>query len=105
MPHRRKKKTDATGVKEFVTVAFAEDVELAQQYKKLLNDRNIPAAVRTNPDSPGPFTGVAVMVPEEYIDEAHLLIESEGACDTFFDMVFHDSDDYVFDDEESAEDF
>jgi len=106
MPHKRKKKTEATSVKEFVTVAFAEDVDLAQQYKKLLNDHNIPAAVRTTPEPNSPFAGVAVLVPEDHIDEAHILIESEGACSDFYDMVFHDADeDYVLDEEGLDDDF
>ena len=99
MPHRRRKKSEPTSLEEFVTVAFAEDVDLAKQYKKLLNDHNIPAAVRTGPEHGSTFPGVAVMVPEDHLDEAHVLIESEGACSDFYDMVFHDADDYTLEDD------
>ncbi len=99
MTNRRKRKeTGQNSLKEFVTVAFAEDMELAKQYKKLLNDGDIPAAVRSQHDDDSGFPGIAVMVPEDHIDEAHVLIESQGAYNDFYDMVFHD-------DEYTAEDF
>jgi hypothetical protein len=88
MPHRRKKKLDdPTVLSDFVTIAYAEDLDLAQQYKKLLNNCNIPAAIKDHPDPESPFPGVAVMVPEDYIDEAHSLIESEGSFPDFYDMI------------------
>ena len=98
--HRKKKETRQNSLKEFVTVAFAEDMELAKQYKKLLNDGDIPAAVKSQSDDASGFPGIAVMVPEDHIDEAHVLIESQGAYNDFYDMVFHDDDD-----EYTAEDF
>lgn len=88
MPHRRKKKLDdPMALSDFVTIAYAEDIDLAQQYKKLLNNCNIPAAIKDPPDPESPFPGVAVMVPEDYIDEAHSLIESEGFFPDFYDMI------------------
>jgi len=94
MTHRRRKRTGAEQpVKEFVTVAFAEDIDLARQYKKLLNDNDIPATVRTPEESQEPAPGVAVMVPEDFLDEAHVLIESQGAYGDFYDFVFHDTED------------
>lgn len=101
MANRRKKKPSRqAALKEFVTVAFAEDMELAQQYKKLLNEGGIPAAIRTQPDAATGFPGIAVMVPEDYLDEAHVLIESQGAYSEFYDMVFEDQDDFGDDDYE-----
>jgi hypothetical protein len=94
MPNHRKKKHAHQGtLKEFVTVAFAEDMELAQEYKKLLNEGDIPAAIKTQPDTATGFPGIAVMVPEDHLDEAHVLIESQGAYHDFYDMVFEDEDD------------
>ena len=99
MVNRRKsKETQQNSLKEFVTVAFAEDMDLAKQYKKLLNDGDIPAAVKPQSDDTGGFPGIAVMVPEDHIDEAHVLIESQGAYNDFYDMVFHDDDDYTTED-------
>lgn len=96
MTTRKKRRTtsdttsDAT-VKEFVTVAFAEDKDLAKQYKKLLNDSEIPAAIKTQPNPNTTFPGIAVMVPEDHLDEAHQLIESQGSNDSFYDLAFDDS--------------
>ena len=97
-------------LREFATVAFAEDIDLAEQYKKLLGDNDIPAAIKTQPGSSAAFPGIAVMVPEDYLDEAHVIIESDGVCDDFFDAVFHgqDSQDYEATDEsfiDGADDF
>jgi len=104
MPNRRKKKPgrEAT-LKEFVTVAFAEDMELAQEYKRLLNEGDIPAAIKTQPDAATGFSGIAVMVPEDYLDEAHVLIESQGAYSDFYDMVFEDEDDFGDEDDEDEQ--
>ncbi|MBE0537535.1 MAG: hypothetical protein IH624_17865 [Phycisphaerae bacterium] len=99
---RKKKPARPAVLKEFVTVAFAEDMDLAQEYKKLLNEGDIPAAIKTQPDAGAGFPGIAVMVPEDYLDEAHVLIESQGAYSDFYDMVFGDQDD--LDDEEYEDD-
>jgi hypothetical protein len=42
-----------------LTALAAEDLDLAQQYKKLLNNCNIPAAIKDHPDPESPFPGVA----------------------------------------------
>ena len=100
MANRRKKKQSCqASLKEFVTVAFAEDMDLAKEYKKLLNDGEIPAAIRAQPDTSGGFPGIAVMVPEDNLDEAHILIESQGSYSDFYDMVFHDGDEDSIDDD------
>ncbi len=87
-----KRDDSQVSLKEFATVAFAEDMELARQYKQLLNDNDIPAAIKTQPGSSPAFPGIAVMVPEDHLDEAHVIIESDGACNDFFDVVFHEQD-------------
>jgi hypothetical protein len=94
----RKKTKEQASASEFVTVAFAEDMELAQQYKKLLNDDNIPAAIKSGSDSASNFPGIAVLVPEDHLDAAHVLIESQGTYNDFYDMVFHDQDESFNDD-------
>jgi hypothetical protein len=102
--HRKRKENRQGSLKEFVTVAFAEDMELAKQYKKLLNDGDIPAVVKNPSEDAGGFPGIAVMVPEDHIDEAHVLIESQGAYNDFYDMVFHD-DEYTTEDFEDNDGF
>ncbi len=99
--NHKKKQSSRTSLKEFVTVAFAEDMELAKDYKKLLSDENIPVAIKDQPDSSSTFHGIAVLVPEEHLDEAHILIESQGVYTDFYDMVFGDNN---FEDEDMDED-
>ncbi len=90
MANSKKKQNSNTVLKELVTVAFAEDVELASQYKQLLNDNDIPAAVKSRPDPDIPYQGIAVMVPEDYLDEAHVIIESQSSIGDFYDLAFDD---------------
>jgi hypothetical protein len=85
-----KKRSVRTPLKEFVTVAFAEDMDLAKQYKKLLSNDEIPAIIKTQSDSSSSFPGIAVMVPEEHLDEAHILIESQGTYNDFYEMAFQE---------------
>ncbi len=77
-------------LRDFVTVAFAEDMELAKQYKKMLNESEISAVIKPPSGSSSSFPGIAVMVPEDNLDEAHVLIESQGANDSFYDLAFQD---------------
>ena len=85
----RKTRKRTTVVKDYVTVAFAEDLDLARQYSKLLADHDIPSVVknlgRSQEDGQ---TGIAVMVPEEFLDEAYVLISEEASYDDFFDAAF-----------------
>ncbi len=93
MPDRKRKKGQgATAVKEMVTVAFAEDKDLARQYKKLLNENDIPAGVRSQHDPALSYQGIAVLVPEEYLDEAHIIIESQSSMGDFYDTAFNEDD-------------
>ena len=89
---QNKKRVTRTPLKEFVTVAFAEDMDLAKQYKKLLTDDDIPAVIKSQSESSSSFPGIAVMVPEDHLDEAHVLIESQGAYADFYEMAFQDQD-------------
>jgi len=82
-----------SAVKEYVTVAFAEDMDLARQYEALLAEHQIPAVVKKQPQpAEGDFSGIAVMVPEEYLDAAYDLISEEASYDDFFEAAFSDHD-------------
>ena len=106
MTERRKKKhSEQTSLKEFVTVAYAEDMDLAKQYKKMLKADGIPVAIKTQSETSGHFPGIAVMVPEDYLDEAHVLIESHSAYDDFYDTAFHDDPYEAFDEELYGDEF
>lgn len=78
-------------VHEFVTVAFAEDMELAKQYKEMLAEHEIPVAIKRQPEmAQNGFSDIAILVPEPLLDEAHSLISEESSYDDFFDMIFDD---------------
>ena len=102
MPSRKKKKSGSGAtLKEMVTIAFAEDVDLAKQYKQLLLDNEIPAAIQSRNANEAEYKGIPVMVPEDYIDEAHMLIEAQNSMGDFYNMAFSedDQDDFGYDPE------
>lgn len=83
---------NSSTVQELVTVAFAEDLELAQEYKQMLADNEIPAVIRRQPEmAQNGFSDIAILVPEDCLDDAHMLISEQAAYDDFFDMAFGDS--------------
>ena len=92
MPKRVKKEADnATAVKDFVTVAFAEDMDLAKQYKQMLAEHEIPVTIKRQPEmAQNGFSDIAILVPESLLDEAHSLISEKSSYDDFFDMMFDD---------------
>ena len=114
MPKRVKKESaNATAVKDFVTVAFAEDMDLAKQYKQMLTEREIPVSIKRQPEmAQNGFSDIAILVPESLLDEAHSFITEQASYDDFFDMMFDDENqdfsdfhhlDSLYDDE--ADDF
>lgn len=72
----------------YVVVCFVDTYEQAGSYESLLKNNDIPAVVKEheNPDS------LAVMVPEEFIDEAHVTIDSQNSYEDFYDIVLDDED-------------
>ena len=81
-----------------VIVVFPEDMDQAKDYQVLLGNNGIPAIIRKqNPPSDN-SNGIAVLVPEESLDEAHIVVESQDAYDDFYDMSFEeDNDDFDID--------
>ena len=76
-------------IANLVTVAYAEDMELAEYYKRMLLESSIPTAIQRIPrGEKTKFSDIAVMVPEEFIDQAYSFLARQAACDDFFDMVF-----------------
>ena len=86
----------------YVVVSFTEDIAQAQEYKSLLENNDIPVVID---DHQEPVSGdygrneIAVMVPEEYIDEALVVIESQQAYDDFYDFALEEDGDVDFDDD------
>ena len=48
-------------------------------------------------DARGDSSGVAIMVPEDSLDEAHVVIESQDAYDDFYYYTLEGEDDVDFD--------
>jgi hypothetical protein len=80
-------------VQELVVVAFADDMEQARDYETLLKNNDIPAIIREQRDDSSDKERVAVLVPEESVDEAHVVIESQDAYDDFYDFALDEQDD------------
>jgi hypothetical protein len=67
-------------LKNLVTVAFAEDMELAEQHKRQLLENSIPAAIEPLSDQKKmPMAEVAVMVPEEFLEQAYTFLARQAA--------------------------
>ncbi|MHC4205018.1 MAG: hypothetical protein ACYSTT_10240 [Planctomycetota bacterium] len=89
----------------YVVVAFAEDMEQATEYKSILEANDISATITEPQANEIGSKEIAVMVPEEYLDEAHVIIESQHAYDDFYDFAMDNEDDGDFDDDFFEEDF
>lgn len=89
----KKEQHKAVSIQELVTVAFAEDVDLAKEYKQLLEENEIPSVIKKHKGmSDSGFSDIAIMVPEELLDEAHALISEKASYDDFFEGVFDEPD-------------
>jgi hypothetical protein len=92
----RKNQKSQTKLQELVVVSFAEDFERAKDHETLLKNNDIPAIIKPQDEESTGKTGFAVMVPEEFIDEAHVIVESQDAYDDFYDFALEDEADSEF---------
>ncbi len=81
-----------SALKEYVTAAIAEDVDLANEYRDILARNNIPAVTATQRNYASTVLGIAVMVPENFLEQAQDIIESCQEFDHFIDDAFNDED-------------
>lgn len=65
-------------------VAYAEDMEMASQWKKILQQDNIPAIIKDSPPK-----GIGLFVPEDYLDSALLVIEHSTPDLNFINELEH----------------
>lgn len=85
-------------LKNLVTVAYVEDMELAERYRFMLLESSIPAIIARSESKTGTaFSDIALQVPEEFIDQAYQLLTQEAVCDDFFSMVFGAEEDKISD--------
>ncbi len=101
----QKSRKSQSNLQELVIVTFAEDLEEAKEYETLLEANDIPATIREQGGESADIKGIAVMVPEDYLDEAHVVIESQDAYDDFYDFGLEDEDEGDFDSELFEDDF
>jgi hypothetical protein len=102
----KKPQCSRTKPQEFVVVASTEDLEQAREYEALLKNNHIPACVKKLDESrQATSKGIVVMVPEEFLDEAYVIIESQDAYDDFYDFALQNESDRDFDSDLFEDDF
>ena len=86
---RKLTRTMPTELKSAVTVAFVEDMELAERYRFMLLENAIPAMIHKVESTPATkFSNIALQVPEDFIDQAYNLLAQNAVCDDFFSTDF-----------------
>lgn len=92
-----------TKMQDLVVVASVGDLDQGKDYETLLKNNNIPAVIKKQNNESANAEGFVVMVPEDFLDEAHVVIESQDAYDDFYDLALEDEesdfDSELFDDE------
>jgi hypothetical protein len=104
---KRSKKTQKSQSKlqDFVIVTVVETLEQAKDRETLLRNNDIPAVIKQQAEESADAYGFAVMVPEEFLDEAHVVVESQDAYDDFYDFALEDEDEDGFDSEFFEDEF
>ena len=103
--HSKKNQKSRTKLQDFVVVTFVEDMERAREYETLLKTYDIPVAISEQHEQAASNKDIAVMVPEDFLDEAHVVIESRNAYDDFYDFALEDEDEDEFDSDIFEDDF
>jgi hypothetical protein len=80
-------------------------MDQAREREALLKNNDIPTVIKEHDEESTETNGFAVLVPEEFIDEAHVIIESQDAYDDFYDFALDDEDDADFDSDLFDDDF
>lgn len=94
MPKRRKTKKTVSNPDELVIIAYADGLEQAKDFETLLKNNEIPVMVRQRGNGNGSGRSIVIMVPEEYAEEARVVIESQSAYDDFYDMTINDEEQF-----------
>jgi hypothetical protein len=81
------------GTQELVVVATASTMDEAKESETLLKNNEVPAMVKERANEFGEGFHYAVYVPEDMVDEAHVVIESQDAYDDFYDLGLDESED------------
>lgn len=95
--HSPKGRKPQTKVQELVTVVFADSADQAKDYETILESNDIPVIIEEQDEQKANGKVIAVMVPGDFLDEAHVVIESQDAYDDFYDLSLEDEDEGDFD--------
>lgn len=93
----RKGHKGGTRVNEYVAVALVDNMEQAKEYETLLRLNDIPAVIKEQLDGGADGKAVAILVPEDCLDEAHVVIEAQDAYDDLCDYAMDEEEDFDFD--------
>ncbi|MHC4489847.1 MAG: putative signal transducing protein [Planctomycetota bacterium] len=88
----KKNRKSQTELQDFVVVTFIDDMEQAKEYESLLKTNDIPAVINEQNEQSSGTKGIALMVPEDFLDEAHVVIESQNAYDDFYDFALEEDE-------------
>ncbi len=104
---KRSKKAQKSNAKleGSVVVAFAEDWDQAREYKALLEANDIPAMICEQDEQAIGSREIAVVVSEEFLDEAHVIIESQHAYDDLYDFALEDEEEDDLDEDFFEDDY
>jgi hypothetical protein len=81
---------------ELAVVASFDTIEEARENEMLLKNNDIPAMVKQQKDEFSDGRRYTVLVPEDLVDEAHVVIESQDAYDDFYDLAMDDEEEDDF---------
>ncbi len=102
--HTKKAEKNRSNVQGFVIAALTKDMEQAKEYETMLKVNDIPAIITEPNEHSIDDEDIAVMVPEDCLDEAHVVIESQDAYDDFYDFASEEDEDISNEDDLFFED-
>jgi phosphoribosyl-dephospho-CoA transferase len=93
MARRQKKiQQSQTKLQDLVAVTAVDSIDQARDYETLLKNNDIATVIKQQHDEATGTETFAVMVPEDCLDEAHVVIESQNAFDDFYDFAVDDEE-------------
>lgn len=92
-----KKQKSSVKINEMVAAAYPQDMEQAHDFLDLLRASDIPAVIREREIGDIDDAAIKIMVPQSYIEEAAVIIESIESYDDFYGIDFDDDDQMDFD--------
>ena len=95
--HMGKNGKSGADLKDVVVVTVVDNMDQAREYETLLRLNDIPAVIKEQLDPSADGKAIAILVPEDFLDEAHVVIESQDAYDDLCDYAMDEDEDLDFD--------